>query len=678
MKHFVILFLLLTFWNSSSKADITISGEVKSANGSPLSARVLINGHPVPVSANGAFQYDIQEAEIYQLIFSADDYYPMIHTFSHYELAETSNISNQLFIPSVSLVKQKPGRSLMVFGGDMMMGRRYNSPHPGEPILIREDSKNVDTKAILRHVKPYLSIADLAAVNLETQVLSSERKEKAPKSVTFFTPPEALTALKWAGVDYVTLGNNHTYDYLEAGLSETIRHLDNTDLAYSGADLTEAKALKSYTTNLNGTDYSFQGYVGWAGSGKISQAASGETKGGPPLGSEENIASSVKRDIENNTFPIVQYHGSLEYGDEPSLATETKMKNAIDQGAVMALVHHPHVYQGLEVYNGKLIAWSLGNFVFDQYFYAPQKSALLYVWMDGDKLHRAEVVPLYIKGYKPTPATGEMRNSILKRISDLSARRGTYLIQSGGHAVIDAANHDKSKVVTALSYKNYDNAQNQQVHRLKSNWDQSILKLDDVAKGKKYRLGTDLLSRGSFEAYSTFDAPDRSWLDLEENINVSTKEAYTGKKSLELVLSSSKPSTITGMRKFTRVFKAGNPMTISAMVKADEPVDLVFYLQRRKTRDGLFDALEKNPKKELKTVSIKPGEWQQINVDFDSPRVGTRSIRFLIEAKTTDERTRSVYIDDLALIEWQTPYLGADAANYSKVEGISHINVVHK
>ena len=665
----IIAGLLLT---PNAYAIEVITGHVQDETGAPIIASVTVNGKQVTTTASGDFSVLLKNQGIYQLSFSADGFYPAVHTFSQYELATSETSPNQ--IPSVILVAKKKGRSLMVFGGDAMMGRRFSKPFAGEPVLVRPDNKPADTKAILMHMKPYLGIAEFASVNLETQVIKTEPTSKAPKSVTFFTSPETIEALQWAGVDYVTLGNNHTYDYLDKGLNATLGHLQQQGMAYSGAGLTETDALKSYEAALNDNRYAFQGYVGWAGSAKPSQVAEGDTKGGPPLGSYNSITATVTRDGQQGLLPIVQYHGSLEYGEEPSLDTETRLKGAIDAGAVMALGHHPHVYQGLEVYKGKLIAWSLGNFTFDQYFYTAQKSALLYVWMDGADFHRAEVVPIYLKGYVPTPATGEMRHSILKRIAMLSARRGTYMSASGGHAVVQPGLIPSYKP-TVLKFNRLRLAEPDEAVYPLTNlpWNNTISTVENSPKNKQFRFGKDLLSRGDFEDHYNFGSPDRSWLDLASNISVNDAEAFSGSRSLEVEVPSQN-SVETGMRKFTRGFKPGSPSTITAMVKSEEAVTVVFSIQKRGTRDGLNAALENNPKIELERLVTKPGDWQQVAVDFTSPRVGARSFRVLIEVQNANGETATVYIDNIALVEWQTPFL--DRANSTAIasnNNYSHI-----
>ena len=78
----------------------------------------------------------------------------------------------------------------------------------------------------------------------------------------------------------------------------------------------------------------------------------------------------------------------------------------------------------------------MGNFLFDQNFSSTQLSLLLYVWLDEGQFHRAEIVPVYVKGYKPTPAMDLERDNLLKRLTTLSAKRGTQIITQAGHGVI--------------------------------------------------------------------------------------------------------------------------------------------------------------------------------------------------------------------------------------------------
>lgn len=416
----------------------TIKGRILAENNTPI-AQVSVNVGEQQVLSDkaGEFSIKVPLSDLYQVNFTKQNHFYSIQTFSHFELNTNKQGFGQL--ADITLVAKKASRVMLAFGGDTMMGRRFYKPYFGDAVLIHPESKLPDSKAVVKYIKPYMSIADYAAVNLETQVASALPGERAPKSVTFYSQPKILDALSWAGIDYVSLGNNHTYDYMDSGLKSTLAFLANSSLAFSGAGFNEKDALKTHQERINNTDFSMLAYVGWEGSADPTQTAN-KQHGGAAYGSMENIANSVTQEVNQNRTTIVQYHGSQEYANNPTGVTEQRLKSALDNGAALAIAHHPHVTQGLELYNGKLIAYSMGNFIFDQNFSATQHSFILYVWLDEGKFHRAEIVPLYVKGYKPTPATGMHRYTVMKRLTELSKTRNTYISQSGGHGVISFEN----------------------------------------------------------------------------------------------------------------------------------------------------------------------------------------------------------------------------------------------
>jgi poly-gamma-glutamate capsule biosynthesis protein CapA/YwtB (metallophosphatase superfamily) len=555
------------------------------------------------------------------------------------------------------LVKKQAGRVLLAFGGDVMMGRRYSKPYFDNPALIEDSTVEEDTKAIVQYMAPYLNKADFAAVNLETQIADEKPNQRAPKSVTFFSPPETVSALKYAGVDYVTLGNNHTYDYLDSGLKSTIEALNKYNMPYSGAGENEQEALKAYRTSINGIKFGMLGFVGWEGSATPSQTAD-SNKGGAAYGSLENIVATVKREIADSRVTIAQYHGSLEYKDEPTMVTETRLKAAIDAGADLAIAHHPHVAQGFEVYKGKLIAYSMGNFIFDQFFYATNHSFVLYVWMDGETFYRAEVVPVYLQGYVPTPATGEHRGRILARLNDLTNKRNTHFSHNAGHGVI-LPRKVQADVKSVLFTSN-----GKRISPLPISISKGSINRISGESTNRYRLGVNLINNSDFETHTAFYSYDRGFNLDQSDFYITNENAFSGEFALKK--DSKDANSLLAMTNFTRVYRAGNPASVSAMVKGKGKLNI--YWQGRKTRDKMFDALQ-NGKKHLIQSVVLNGNWQEIVSEFNTPRVGYRSIRILLEFESTEE----TYIDDLALIEWRTPWLNwQQAPNYHNGAGQSN------
>ena len=649
----MILMLFFMLWLSAdyAVAEGGLSGEIQDENAVAIENFTVHTGDAGSyIGEGGKYSIPAKDNDIITIQVIAEGYYSTRQSFSPNELRQGKN--GRKHFPPITLVARKKNRVMLAFGGDVMMGRRFSKPRAGEQVVIHPQSRLRDTREIVKYIKPYFEVADFGSVNLETQVMARKPAGSAAKSITFFSPPETVDALAWAGVDYVTLGNNHTFDNLKEGLVSTLDILGKSPLGFSGAGLDEQHALEAYRTNISGMSYSFLGYVGWKGRSRPHQVAEGMDKGGAALGSMVNIVKTVDREVAKNLVTVVQYHGSLEYSEEPTLVTEQKLKAAIDRGADIAIGHHPHVTQGFEIYKDRLIAYSLGNFIFDQYYYAPQFSYMLYVWMDGEKFHRAEIVPVYIKGYKPAPAVGIIRTAILKRAASLSARRNIIFGYSGGHGVItEKASLLPQKVSLAVKAE------------------EEIISLDHCASSQffsglsnrngpvQYRFGQELLRRGDFENFNSFEVPERGWLPQNESSGVVSKPVYEGRNAYRVAAANGAIKSVFGMKVFTRVYKAGNPMTFIGFVHGEEVTELKFYMQTRPKGWGLGKSLEKGPKLVIGTLSIAQGTWQKFSYDFNTPRVGVHSFRILVEATGKGGRmVAPIYFDNIGLVQWQTAY----------------------
>ena len=619
-------------------------------------AGVAITGATVAVGnvlndagADGEFTFELDSPTTVGVRVEAPGYYTFLHTLHRSDFAA----GRPALLPDIELVEKKPARTLMVFAGDAMLSRRYFEPRAGEPRLVRRASILDDGRKLLTHVRPYIELADFASVNMETQLSNETLTNRVPKSVTFYSPAELAELLQWAGFDYVALGNNHLYDYRDAGVRSTLQALQATELVYSGAGVNEEEARKPASVDIDGRDHRFLSYVGWAGTFTPSQVAEA-SKGGAALGTTAVIADDLA-ELPADSISILQLHAGLEYADRPALSERTTLRQAITDGADIAIGHHPHVLQGFEIYRDRLIAYSLGNFLFDQYHYATQLGMLLFVWMDGDTLHRAEVVPLHINGYLPTPATGLFRHAVLSRLARLSDA-SVCLRHSGFHAVVEAC-AGKARATTAVAVK--DSAGNAPVH-VRSLDASPLGALTVKSADRAYRLGLDLLSRGDFEYARLYGAHDRTWI---EGRNASLK---TGDNNvLEIRVPAGGQTVRSGMKVFERVFSLSNPATVSGRIKVDGNVRIRFLLQRRRTTDTLEDALVNGPIRQIGEWEGETAGWADFSFDYNQPRVATHSVRLLIDVLDISDATAgaTVSLDDLAWVEWQTPWLEPDDAS---------------
>ncbi|MDJ0959816.1 MAG: CapA family protein [Acidimicrobiia bacterium] len=118
---------------------------------------------------------------------------------------------------------------------------------------------------------------------------------------------------------------------------------------------------------------------------------------------------------------VVQLHGGFQFAEVASQFLTSAAHASIDAGADLVVGHHPHVLQGFEWYRDRLIAYSLGNFVFDQDFLSTFSSAVLRTVFEGDRLVEARIFPLTLDSYRPVPLAGEAADRLLRMLNVRSA-----------------------------------------------------------------------------------------------------------------------------------------------------------------------------------------------------------------------------------------------------------------
>ncbi|MFN7146947.1 MAG: CapA family protein, partial [Myxococcota bacterium] len=124
---------------------------------------------------------------------------------------------------------------------------------------------------------------------------------------------------------------------------------------------------------------------------------------------------------EGADLVVVQLHMGFQFASVPGEGSRDAAHAAVEAGADLVVAHHPHVLQGLEWYRGKLIAWSLGNLVFDQDFLSTFRSAFLRtVWEADGTLVEARVVPVFLDRYRPVPAVDRRARDTLRLLWEAS------------------------------------------------------------------------------------------------------------------------------------------------------------------------------------------------------------------------------------------------------------------
>lgn len=181
------------------------------------------------------------------------------------------------------------------------------------------------------------------------------------KRYSFRIDPDAGPYIKKAGIDLVSLANNHTWDYGLDSLCQTNKELDKMKIAHVGAGCNEAEAKKPHTFYLGDNKIGFLAYADFY----KDRPAKGDVGGMAKFDLNE-MKIAVKKLKKEVDIVVVSFHWGVEYDLRSSSHQQNIAKTLVDVGADIIVGHHPHVRQEIEKYKNGWIIYSLGNFVFGQ------------------------------------------------------------------------------------------------------------------------------------------------------------------------------------------------------------------------------------------------------------------------------------------------------------------------
>jgi len=242
---------------------------------------------------------------------------------------------------------------------------------------------------------------DLIVGNLEGAI----SLPRAPnKEIDFDFDDEVATLLSMFNFDAVSLANNHALDQGRAGFESTQKVLSEAGIGFFGSQTKDD--VPAWTTEVRGQK------IVWLGFNITDHELN-----------KKIVEEKIREARAQNNFVIVMMHWGAEYKPRPAESIKNLGRELVDFGADVVIGGHPHVMQGMEVWKGHPIFWSLGNFVFDQYWSEETERALSVGLALNGKSVKIYFYPLISENSQPRIAMGEERRKMLEEFakrSDLS------------------------------------------------------------------------------------------------------------------------------------------------------------------------------------------------------------------------------------------------------------------
>jgi D-alanyl-D-alanine carboxypeptidase len=247
----------------------------------------------------------------------------------------------------------EPNFVTLLFGGDLMLDRGVKSS------VLKNFSGDY---SLLFEKLDILKNADIIFANLEGT--ASDKGTDRKSLYSFRMNPSVIPALKGAGFSVLSVANNHVADWGREAYVDTLARLKENEISYTGGGINLSEAEKPVILEKNGMKI---GYLGFSDKGPNWMKAD-QDQAGILLASNPRFNEIIKNASSLVDYLVISIHFGEEYQKKHNERQEFLAHSAIDNGAKIVIGHHPHVMEDTEIYKNGFIAYSLGNFIFDQYF----------------------------------------------------------------------------------------------------------------------------------------------------------------------------------------------------------------------------------------------------------------------------------------------------------------------
>ncbi|HSE58808.1 MAG TPA: CapA family protein [Nitrospiraceae bacterium] len=320
--------------------------------------------------------------------------------------------------------------------GDVMLGRLVDESIIRNPTLPPE--------TVWGDMRPRLLEADLRLINLEC-VISDRGREWKPDSKAFHfrSDPRAIEVLRAAKIDGVTLANNHALDYGAEALRDCLERLDAAGIQHTGAGATLAQALEPmYLATSSGTvavigltdnEPEWEATDRTAGVHVIRYGINGLVE---PY--RERLSRLIRSARQRAQLVVVGAHVGPNWGS-PSRAMQALARDLIDLGADLYWGHSNHTPQGIELYRGRAILYSTGDFVDDYAVDPAERNDLTFLFvteLEQGRVAQIRLVPVAIDEFRVRLAKGAERTFLERTMERKCAALGTAVRWRQGEGTI--------------------------------------------------------------------------------------------------------------------------------------------------------------------------------------------------------------------------------------------------
>ncbi|MBW2985376.1 CapA family protein [Candidatus Woesearchaeota archaeon] len=311
------------------------------------------------------------------------------------------------------------------FAGDTMLGR-----------LVNDHISLSNYSYPWGNIMPILKETDLNIINLETTLTRSNKA--VPKVFNSKADPEVIESLVRADIDVVNLANNHILDFSEEGLLDTISTLDKAEIFHVGAGLDITGAKEPIIITKHGITIGIIGYTDNEPEWEAGMHNPGTNY--VKVGDIYNVKKDIDKIRHEVDILIATIHWGPNMREHPSQAFVDFAHQMIDAGIDIIHGHSAHVFQGIEIYNKKLIMYDTGDFVND-YAVDPDlrndRSFIFLVDINKEGIKEIRLIPTLISHMQVNHATATNYRESIERIKESSEKFGTHIEERDGMIIIE-------------------------------------------------------------------------------------------------------------------------------------------------------------------------------------------------------------------------------------------------